>query len=219
MAARPTKHYGRWRIRWIDADGRRRSATFDSHREADVALLCNQLEAEEVRRGLRSPVQPDRTFAELAEQWMNHRAAHKRSGNSDRSMIARHLAPAFGERRLLEITVAKVDGLKTVLLSRLSVKTAHNILTLLVAMLNYAVDLGWLATAPRIRKPKVVHNPHDDRLLRTKGEIRRFLRTAREEGDAVFAMYATALYTGMRAGELAGLKWSCVSQARFPELC
>lgn len=214
MSARPIKHYDKWRIRWIDATGKRRSQTFDSHREAEVALLRHQLEAEEIRRGLREPVQPDRTFADLVEQWMAHRAAHKRSGNSDRSMIKCHLEPAFSDRRLLEVTVARVDALKTLLLAKLSPKTTHNILTLLVAMLNYAVDLGWLAKVPRIRKPKLVHNPHDYRYLRTDGEIRRFLRAARDEGDAVFAIYATAIYTGMRAGELAGLKWSCVNLER-----
>lgn len=34
-------------------------------------------------------------------------------------------------------------------------KTISNILTLLVAMLNCARDLGWLLTVPRIRKPRV----------------------------------------------------------------
>jgi integrase len=211
MSARPVKHYNKWRIRWIDAGGKRRSATFDSHREAEVSLLRNQLEAEEIRRGIRESVQPDRTFAEIAVQWIDHRAAHKRSGKSDVSIINRHLRPVFGEYRLLEVTVARVDAFKTELLTRVGPKTVHNILTLLVAMLNYAVDLGWIAKAPRIRKPKIVHNPNDYRYLRTDGEIRRFLRSARAEGESVFTMYATAIYTGMRAGELAGLRWSCVN--------
>jgi len=34
-------------------------------------------------------------------------------------------------------------------------KTVHDILTLLSRMLNVAMDLGWLARAPRIRKPRI----------------------------------------------------------------
>ena len=40
--AGPVKHYGRWRIRWKDHTGRRRSAVFGSKREADQALLLAQ---------------------------------------------------------------------------------------------------------------------------------------------------------------------------------
>ena len=123
MAAKPVKHYGRWRIRWTDAIGKRRSETLDNYRDAELALHRQQLEAEEIRRGIRTPVQPDRTFAELAQQWMDHRAAHKRSGKGDQSILNRHLLPAFGERRLLEITVAGVDALKTTMLRRVSPKT------------------------------------------------------------------------------------------------
>ena len=47
--------------------------------------------------------------------------------------------------------------------------------------------------------------------LRTQDEIDRLLRAAREEGEALYMLYLTAITTGMRAGELAGLEWADVS--------
>jgi integrase len=45
-----------------------------------------------------------------------------------------------------------------------------------------------------------------DRYLRNDDEITRFLSAARREGQMAFMLCATALYTGMRAGELGGLE-------------
>ncbi len=77
-------------------------------------------------------------------------------------------------------------------------------------MLNVAVDLGWLTKVPRIRKPRVRLISKDYSYLRTEDELARFLRAARAEGENVYALYATAIYTGARAGELAALRWEDV---------
>jgi integrase len=81
-------------------------------------------------------------------------------------------------------------------------------------MLNVALDLGWIERAPRIRKPRVRIFSADYSYLRTDDEVRRFLAAARGEGENVFALYATAVYTGLRAGELAGLHWDDVDFER-----
>jgi integrase len=75
-------------------------------------------------------------------------------------------------------------------------------------MLRYAADHQWIHTAPRIKKPKIQIANSDFRYLRTTDEISKLLRSARAEGLNIFCLYATALYTGMRAGELAGIEWS-----------
>ncbi|MCK6575710.1 site-specific integrase, partial [Myxococcota bacterium] len=205
-------NYGKWRIRWIDATGNRRSAVFDSYKEAELALHRAEIEADDIRTGVKPAAPPERTFAELAEQWMTFRGVKKRSVVSDRSILNRHLLPAFGKLRLVEVNVVQVDAFKA--RATVGEKTIHNVLTLLVAMLNYAADISWLATVPRIRKPTIQLNQNEFRYLRTDAEICRFVRAAAEEGDNVHALYATAIYTGMRAGELAGLRWSSVNLQR-----
>lgn len=70
-------------------------------------------------------------------------------------------------------------------------------------------NLGWMTKVPRIRKPRVRLISQDYSYLRTDDEIARFLRSAKEEeNELVFVLYAMAVYTGMREGELAGLRRS-----------
>jgi hypothetical protein len=45
----------------------------------------------------------------------------------------------------------------------------------------------------------------DFRYLRNEEEICRFLLSAQEENELVYTFYTTAIYTGMRAGEIAAL--------------
>ncbi|MEZ4819964.1 MAG: site-specific integrase [Bdellovibrionota bacterium] len=73
-------------------------------------------------------------------------------------------------------------------------------------MLNVAMDLNWLYIKPKIKKPKLVQTPY--KYLQTKSEIRLFLETAKNFQDGTFELYATAIFTGMRAGEIAGLRWN-----------
>ena len=210
--ARPEKRGTKWRIRWVDASGERRSETHDTHEDATYALQRHELEAKDIRRGLKAPRRPERTFDELADYWLTHRASRKRSGRDDESMLRRHLRPAFGHLLLDQLTVDAVDRFRARL--DLSPKSVHNVLTLLVAMLNQAVDLRWLDRAPRIRKPKIRTGGQDYNYLKSHGEIRALLTAAKDEGEDVFALYATAVYTGMRAGELAGLRRECVDLDR-----
>ena len=63
---------------------------------------------------------------------------------------------------------------------------------------------------PRIRKPRIPLFSNDFNYLRTEEELNRFLDAALQEGEMVFTLYAAAIYTGMREGELAGLHWDDV---------
>lgn len=205
--AKPVKQRGHWRIRWADEAGRRRSAIYDDYKVAQHELRLRQTEAEEVARGVRTACVPDKTFGDLADYWLQKRAPLKHNGKNDASIIRCHLRPAFGHLKLLQLSTAHVDEF-TLSRRHLHDKTTANILTLMVTMMNVGTDLGWLPRAPRIKKPTVRPFDEDYRFLRTKDEVRRFLASAAEESELVHALYATALFTGMRHGELAGLRWS-----------
>lgn len=211
--AKPVKFRDKWRIRWMDANGDRKSAVYDTFKEASFQLAKREAEAEEIRRGLRDAPPEEKRFSDLIDYWMEKRAIHKRSRGDDESIIRCHLRPAFGTLALREIDVEKIDAYKAIR-AHLSPKTVANHLTLLGTMLRVAVDLNWLIKPPRAAKPKVRAFAADYRYLRADEEIGRFLRAAREDGQDAFVLYATAVYTGMRAGELAGLTWSCVDFGR-----
>ena len=210
--AKPQRRGNKWRIRPVDAHGNRICETHDTYEDALYALQRHELEAKNIKRGLIAPRRQERTFVELDAYWLTHRASRKRSARDDESMLKCHLRPAFSGLSLAQITVERVDRFRARL--DLSPKSIHNVLTLLIAMLNQAVDNGWLERVPRIRKPRIPKANPDENFLRNEAEIRRFLAAARDEGEDVYALYATAICTGMRAGELAGLRWSDVNLER-----
>jgi hypothetical protein len=108
--AKPTPHRDKWRVRWLDEHGKRQSAIFDEYKTAQRDLSRRLVEVEEVRRGLRNATPPDKTFGDLCDYWVEHRAPRKRSGKDDESIIRRHLRPAFGAMRLRDVGVEEVDA-------------------------------------------------------------------------------------------------------------
>lgn len=219
-----TNERNKYRIRWKKADGTRGSLYFNTHSGAKRALTKLEAAAEEVRVGLRPPPTPYRTFSELCDYWLEHRASRKKSDRHDKSIIRRHLRPTFGHLKVQEVTLEEVDRFRRRICPDerdfsmslkerrkrdiVSPKTLHNVLTLLISMLNMAVDLSWVGSRPNIKKPKLPKAAFS--YLRTPGDIKRFLVASKKEKEGVFDLYYTALYTGMRAGELLGLQWSAV---------
>lgn len=204
--SKPVKHYDKWRIRWVDAKGQRRSKTFTQYESAELALRKVQVEEEERRRGLRPPELQPRRFAEAARYWREHRAPRKRSYKDDLSILTQ-LEEHFG-RLLLTDTADWVPAVDRYLVKKSgrNPKTLNNHLTLLISVLRLSRTLGWVERLPEIKKPTVERDDTFD-YLRNRDEVSRFLAAAKQEGDMPFMLYATALYTGMRAGELAGLEW------------
>jgi integrase len=210
--AKPVRHRGKWRIRWFDENGVRQSEVCDDYRVAQAKLREHEVEVEQIRRGTRDAPPAEHTFGELCDYWIEKRAPQKRSGDDDKSIIKVHLRPAFGALPLKTFAARATELIDSYKVERahLSKQTVKNHLTLLGTMLTLAVDLGWLRQRPKIEKPRVRLFGEDYRWLRTDDEIARFLRAARDDDDLTFALYATAVYTGMRAGELAGLRWDDV---------
>lgn len=227
MQNKPIRHRSRWRIRWTDEAGARKSATFESYKDAERELHQHQAVADKRRLGLLAPEPSQHTFNELCDSWLELRASAKRSRETDVSLIRSGLRPGFGAMRIADLTPPDVDRYK-IAHRHLAPTTVNHHLTLLVSMLRHAIELGWISKLPTIRKLKLPEATYS--FLRSEDEVRRFLRAALhhanrqgqrrdleagcekqiEEHKDVHALYATAVYTGMRLGELAALRWDAI---------
>lgn len=204
---KPFRDKDKWRIRWTDENGKRQSENFESYTVALSECKKREAEVEDIKNGLRNPRPLDKTFDEIADYWVTNRLPQKRCQKDDLSILRAHLRPAFGGLKLKDIDIAQVDRFVAERM-HLNPKTVSNFLTLLISLLNLAVDLNWgIQKAPNIRKPKVPKRK-DFYYLRTTEEINRFLTAAAKEDEIAYLMYATAIYTGLRAGELAALRFS-----------
>lgn len=205
--AEPELHYGKYRIRWKDENGKRRSRVFESRKDAKAGHKKIVYEVEQIKLGLLKKDNEDVIFDSLTEYWLKHRTAYKRSPKDDQSIINNHLLPYFKGMKITNIRAIEIDNFKKKL-DLLSPKTVSNILTLLISLMKLAVELEWLVKVPIIKKPSTKLFSKDYRYLQSQDEIKRFLDSARCEGEMVYLLFATAVFTGMRQGELAGLMFS-----------
>lgn len=204
---------GKWRIRWTDHKGQRQSATFLACAEAKAALHRENENVRAIKAGEKRATPPKRFFRELADEWLRLRALAKRSRDDDVSMLRRHLLPFFGEMAIGDIRFVHVEEFKAQQIG-LAPQTLRHHLDLLGAMLRYAVDLEWLLAMPKIVKPKVRVCSKNYGYLKNPAEVRSVLEAALRRSDLHFAVYALAVHTGMRKGEIAGLTWDRVDLER-----
>ena len=55
VMAKPVRQRGKWRVRWVDENGMRRSAVYADRKTASQELKRREAEVVEIKAGLRSP--------------------------------------------------------------------------------------------------------------------------------------------------------------------
>jgi integrase len=129
-----------------------------------------------------------------------------------RSYLRKHFKPFFGNGPIDKIGVPKVESyLKCKREEGLSSKTVQNHLNFLHGLFRYAIKRGWASVNPveHVDRPK--KNRSVDRRLRflKVSELEAVIRAIPDDvlGRIEAALYLAAAMTGLRQGELLGLKW------------
>lgn len=117
-----------------------------------------------------------------------------------------HIIPALGRVKLKALTPAHVRSLhREKLDAGLTPATVRKIHSTLHKALSQAVSDGLMPrNAAAVKAPRPA--PEEMRPL-SEAEARAFLEVARESGDRFEPLYVLAITTGLRRGELLGLRW------------
>ena len=168
---------------------------------------------DQARRGtLPGMVRTGATFADAAAEFLRY-AEHDRALKPStlvgyRSIIRSYLLPAFGERRLEDITAHEIERWRTQLEGRrkpLSNATKNRILVLLHTVLARACRVWGLPLNPASSVERHTVRTSGDIAVFSPEEVWALVRAAASEQDG--AIFLTAAFTGLRRGELLALRW------------
>jgi integrase len=162
------------------------------------------------------PVQRDvPPFAEFVEQWVREHVVEWRRSHlrTLRSTIDRHLLPRFGSTPVSQISRADVFALRADLAKTpgrankeaLSNKRINGVIGVLRQVLNEAADRFQFASPVANLKPLKVRR--SDVFPFTLAKVHRILDTVRPDYRDYLLVRC---FTGMRSGEIDGLKWNYV---------
>jgi integrase len=200
---------GRYEARYSveTAEGSKRRSVYGKTRDEVAVKLAKAIEGakDETPETKPTDVTVREFFQGMHDDAVRH-AVKRRTYESYRCIVNRHIIPALGNHRLSKLTTRDVQGFYGRLLaSGLSPKTVTNIDTTLRRALKQAVRWGLVKTnacegvsVPRHHAPEMT--PLNRKQART------FIKAA--AGDPLEALYVTAITTGLRLGELLGLRWS-----------
>ena len=165
------------------------------------------------------------TTGEWLDTWLEHYAKpvmRATTYNNYETLIRLHIKPYIGEVKLNKLTTLQIQKLYNKLLSDgrfdrpeakdppkgLSSKTVRNIHTVIHSACEKAIVERLLAVNPTkgCRLPK---KEHTEMKVLPPEKLADFFREAKETG--VFELYYLDLSTGLRRGELLGLKWNDIN--------
>jgi integrase len=202
---------GKWYLRWKGPDGRWRDQVSTAQSKTAARRLAGELErrAERQRLGLEPlPTDSAMTLGQLCDWWLRERCPAS-SAYRERSRLRRHvLATSLGALPLTAVTAARVEERQREMerdgLARSYVNGLRRVLHTVFA---------------RARRDGLWSGPNPVDEVEKRPEPKRAYVTLRAEEvplllaavpDAWLAVFATALYTGLRKGELFGLRKSDV---------
>jgi len=194
---------GRWRARYRGPDGRERSKTFE--RRADAEKWLAAIEVAKARSLWIDPALGRCTFEEWTEQWATT-LVDLRPSTRDRDLriVRNHLVPHFGAMPLVRITRGTVIGFISEMLASgdHAPATVRKVGQVLNKVLKSAVEAGLIARSPC----EGVRMPAEGRREMAFLTPLQINRLAEAVGPRWEALIMTAAYTGLRWGELAGLR-------------
>ncbi len=195
-----------YEITFYDSDGKRRWQTTGSNlKEAEAAL-------EEIRgrKRRKERIAPSRaTFADVAATWLaGQTQLRPRTRTGYESQLRVHVLPAIGRLRIAEVNEDDITHLiATMQAQKYKPWTIQTALNPLGRVLSHAARRGLIPSNPMRRLERGERPSPAGREMRIlqRDEIPALLDAA---DPRYRPLLATAIFTGLRVGELLGLTWA-----------
>jgi integrase len=185
---------------------------FDLGRVGEISELSARREHDRLRnqinreRGSVPPAPRGEQFDDFAFAYMKNVAPHlsPSTARQHSSHLRAHLLPRFGSSSLMAIDNRALQCFSTELLGRLSRKTIVNVLGTFFAVLSHAKQCGVRVSDVSLSSIRLGGNREATEAKYFKcNDAHRIIQEAREPYRTIFAL---AWVTGLRAGELLGLR-------------
>ncbi len=203
-----------WVVDYVDQHGNRRLKTFELKKDAEAWATTAR---HEIATGVHAP-NAKTSVEEAVRLWI----AHCVDEGLERSTIEQrqrhlklHMAPFIGAVKLADLTTPRVNGFMDALRDAgRSVAMRRKVLTSLSTALSFARGRGLVAQnvalGVKVRsddRHRATGDLKAGRDFPTKAELKLLIDRAPERWRPFIV---TAIFTGMRASELRGLRWSDV---------
>jgi integrase len=223
-----------WVVDYVDQAGKRRLKTFERKKDADAFHSTAKVE---VREGTHTAASQSPTVAQAGEAWIataEQNGLERTTVDAYRQHLALHIVPYLGRRRLSELTAPMVrefeDSLRT---GRAptgretpprSVALTKKVLGSLGSLLTDALERGYinrnvvrdLRSRRRRGKERRAERRQKGRIkigvdIPTPDDIRALVHSLEGRWRPIIL---TAIFAGLRASELRGLRWADVDLKR-----
>ncbi len=172
---------------------------------AEQALAARKADIARERFDLHD-IKPSPLFEDFAKKYLEYAKDNKRSWNRDEYAL-RRLVPFFGDQRLNQIRPFLIEAYKSQRKAEVKPVTVNRELALLKYMFNLAIKWGKTSSNPMndVKPFKIGEKP--ERVLSDE-ESERLIEASPDFLEPIVIM---ALHTGMRKGEILGLRWSMLN--------
>jgi integrase len=189
---------GKRNQQWVSVKGSKKDA------EKRLSEMLHQIDTGSFMRPGKT------TVKDFLERWLEDYSRNLSPCSSERyrQIVRTHLVPNLGNIPLAQLKPEHLQNLYTSMQnSGLSANTARYAHSVIHVALKTALKWGLIAKNPAdaVTTPRI--HRHEMQTW-DEGEIGQFLEAAKT--TPYYAVFYTALFTGMRQSELLGLKWSDV---------
>lgn len=127
-----------------------------------------------------------------------------------RSVLSVHVVPVLGRRRASSITAGDIERVRGAVAAERSPSRVVSVLGVASMMFKWGIRHGLIKANPceGVRRPRVVYSTE----FYCIEEVRRIRRASKGADPLLRTMILVALYTGLRKGELFGLRWADIDQ-------